>query len=257
MAADLIERVKTGIEGLDKALNGGIPYKNVVLISGGAGTGKSTLCLQYIVNGAYMYGEKGLYISTEQSRDELAKSAQNFGWNIADLEQKGLLKIMYFDVTGGENFLAKLKAAYASMKPKRVAIDSLTTLSDSLLVSEMKDGTFSAVEVVENVSPIVRTEKIISKVMLYHLLHTLKSFDSTALLTSELPEKSDWLSADTISEFICDGVVMLNYLGVGSTESRTLQVRKMRYTDHQKDYLLYIIGKSGVEIKADDAAFKI
>ena len=76
-----IERVKTGIEGLDKALNGGIPKKNIVLVSGGAGTGKSTLCMQYLVNGCKM-GEKGLYISTEQNESELKKAASNFGWDL-------------------------------------------------------------------------------------------------------------------------------------------------------------------------------
>jgi len=74
-----MDRVKTGIEGLDKALNGGIPYRNVVLVSGGAGTGKSTLCLQYLVNGAKLYGEKGLYISTEQSREELLRLLRALG----------------------------------------------------------------------------------------------------------------------------------------------------------------------------------
>ena len=75
----LTDRTQTGIEGLDKALNGGIPFKNIVLVSGGAGTGKSTLCMQYLINGAKMFNEKGLYISTEQSREELLRAAANYG----------------------------------------------------------------------------------------------------------------------------------------------------------------------------------
>ena len=67
----MADKVKTGIEGLDKALNGGIPFGNIVLVSGGAGTGKSTLCLQYLVNGITKFNEKGLYISTEQAKPEL------------------------------------------------------------------------------------------------------------------------------------------------------------------------------------------
>ncbi len=252
MVVEVIERVKTGIEGLDKALNGGIPRQTVVLISGGAGTGKSTICTQYLVNGAYMYGEKGLYISTEQSREELIKAAQNYGWNIPDLEQKGLLKIIYFDVTGGDNFLAQLRAAYDSFRPKRIAIDSLTTLSDSLFVSEMKEGTFSAIEVADVVSPVVRTDKIISKVMMYHLLHTIKSFDSTVLLTSELPEKTDWLSADNISEFICDGVLLISYSGVVGGANRTIQIRKMRYTKFSEGILSLDIASAGIMVKSPE-----
>ena len=77
MAEDII-RTKTGIQGLDRALNGGIPSGNMVLVSGGAGTGKSTFCLEFIVNGANTFGEKGLYLSTEQNKDELYKQASLF-----------------------------------------------------------------------------------------------------------------------------------------------------------------------------------
>ena len=103
----MVERVKTGIEGLDKALNGGIPTKNIVLISGGAGTGKSTLALQYLVNGAKM-GEKGLYISTEQTKLELYKTGASFGWNLEQLEKSNKVKIAYFDVVESDNFLEKI-----------------------------------------------------------------------------------------------------------------------------------------------------
>ena len=91
-----IECVKTGIEGLDKALNGGIPKKNIVLVSGGAGTGKSTLCMQFLVNGCTKYGEKGLYVSTEQNEGELKKAASNFGWDLDGLIKSRKLKIVYY-----------------------------------------------------------------------------------------------------------------------------------------------------------------
>ncbi|MBU0662837.1 AAA family ATPase, partial [Candidatus Micrarchaeota archaeon] len=89
--AEKIARVKTGIDGLDKALKGGFPKGNIVLISGGAGTGKSTLCMQYLYNGAKLFGEKGLYISTEQSEKDLRKAAASYGWDLESLEKKGLL----------------------------------------------------------------------------------------------------------------------------------------------------------------------
>ena len=79
----------------------------------------------------------------------------------------------------------------------------------------------------------------------------LRLFDSTIMLTSELLEGEKGLSADQISEFICDGVFVLNYLGVGSTEFRSLQIRKMRYSSHEKDYLPYDLGASGIEFKED------
>ncbi|MEM4630843.1 MAG: ATPase domain-containing protein, partial [Candidatus Diapherotrites archaeon] len=88
----MTEKVKTGIEGLDRALNGGFPKGNIILISGGAGTGKSTLCLQYLINGAKLYNEKGLYISTEQTKKEIQKTADSFKWDITSLENNNMLK---------------------------------------------------------------------------------------------------------------------------------------------------------------------
>ncbi len=87
---------------MDKALNGGIPKGKIVLVAGGTGTGKSTLCLQFAVNGAG-FGERTLYVSTEQNKEELVEQADGFGWNLVSLEKKKKLKIVYFDVTKGDS----------------------------------------------------------------------------------------------------------------------------------------------------------
>jgi circadian clock protein KaiC len=249
-----IIRTKTGIQGLDRALNGGIPQGNVVLVSGGAGTGKSTLCLQFAVNGALIFGEKSLYLSTEQNKKELFKQADGFGWNLADLESKQLLKLVYFDITAGDSFLEKIHSLVQEFQPKRIVIDSLTTLTDSMLVSDVLDEkSFSMVKVAETVSPIPRSEKAISKTLLYYLFKEIKQYDVTALLTTELPEEQKQLSADGISEFIADGVITMQYLGIGGADSRTLQLRKMRYTPHEMDVIKYVLNNQGLEmVKEED-----
>jgi len=253
MAIEEIIRTKTGIQGLDKALNGGFPQGNTVLISGGAGTGKSTFCLQYLINGAALFGEKGLYVSTEQTREELYKQASGFNWKLADMEQRNLVKIVYFDITGSDIFPDKLSALINEFKPKRLIIDSLTTLTDSLLVSGMgSDSAFSMVQIAETVSPIPRTEQIVTKNILYRLFKEIKKFGITTILTTELPEDEKTLSADGVSEFIADGVVLLHYVGVGSVDFRSLMVRKMRYTDHLKSTLAYAMEQSGIVIKESE-----
>lgn len=247
------DRTKTGIDGLDKALNGGIPFGNITLISGGAGTGKSTLCMQYLINGAVKFGEKGLYVSTEQTRDELIRAANTFGWDLEQLEASGKIKIAYFDVVETDGFLEKLYELYTTFEPKRVVIDSLTTLTDSLLVSGMGEKeAFSMVQIAESVSPIPRTERIVAKTLLYHLMKKLRLFDATIMLTSELLEGEKGLSADQISEFICDGVFVLSYMEIGVIEDRSLLIRKMRYSFHDKKNILYNLTSQGIEIVKDE-----
>jgi len=244
-----MERTKTGIQGLDQALEGGIPAGNLVLLSGGAGTGKSTLCLQFAVNGSALFGERALYISTEQSIEELHKHAASFGWNLELLEQKNLLRIIFFDITHGNNFLQDVDATIKEFRPKRIAIDSLTTLTDALIIGGMRDESqFSLVEVVEKVSPVPRTEQIIAKSILYKLISELKKYSITALLTSELYEESKRLSADGISEFITDGVVLLHYIEIGVGDYRSMEIRKMRYSDYDKDIIPYDITPRGIQI---------
>ena len=248
-----IIRTKTGIQGLDKALQGGLPEGNVVLISGGTGTGKSTFCLQFAVNGAQLFGEKALYVSTEQTKKELYKQAAGFGWDIEDLENKQLMKIVYFDITGGDSFLEKLSAFIEEFQPKRLVIDSLTTLTDSLMVSGIgEDNGFSMIQIAETVNPIPRTEKIIAKGILYRLFKEVKKYGLTTLFTTELPEDHKQLSADGVSEFIADGVLALYYLGVGSTENRTMLIRKMRYTTHDKKIIAYSLSSGGIIIVEDE-----
>jgi circadian clock protein KaiC len=241
-------RTKTGIQGLDKALMGGIPEGNIVLISGGAGTGKSTLCMQFLINGAQLFGERGLYVTTEQTQSELRKAAEKFGWNLEDLENKNLIKIAYFDITAGNDFLAKVGALVQNFKPKRIVIDSMTTLTDSLLISGIGEKeAFSMVQIAESVNPIPRTEKVVAKSILYHLVKELKKYNVTTLLTSELLEEARGLSADEISEFITDGIIVLQALSVGGELNRTLQVRKMRYTAMDGGINSYGIGETGIE----------
>ncbi len=247
----MVDKVKTGIEGLDKALEGGVPKGNIVLVSGGAGTGKSTLCLQYLINGCIKFGEKGLYISTEQQKKEIYKTAESFGWDLERLELENKLKIVYFDIIETDNFLEKIYEIYTSFTPKRVVIDSLTTLTDSLLVSGLNEAkAFSMVQIAESVSPIPRTERIVAKNLLYHLMKKLRLFDSTILMTSELLEGQNGLSADQISEFICDGVLTIELIsGFGKGSLRNIRIRKMRYTNHITKSLALSIVPKGVIVE--------
>ena len=250
----MMDRTKTGIQGLDKALQGGIPEGNMVLISGGAGTGKSTLCLQFLVNGATLFGEKGLYISTEQTEAELHRHAEKFGWNLKALEDKIMVKFAFFDITEGDDFLSKLDVLIKEFKPKRIVVDSMTTLTDALIISGMGEkGPFSLVQVAETVSPIPRTEQIVSKSILYKLIAELKKYRVTTLLTSELSEEIKALSADGISEFITDGVVILHYLEIGVADYRSMVIRKMRYSDHDKDVIPYNITSTGITVVEEGA----
>jgi circadian clock protein KaiC len=82
-----IERVHTGIPGLDHVLEGGFPKGARVLIAGGAGCGKTICCGQYLYKGATKFGEPGVYVSTEEPPSEFKANMLRFGWDFKRLEK--------------------------------------------------------------------------------------------------------------------------------------------------------------------------
>src|SRR4029453_13598633 len=75
----------TGITGLDHILHGGLPRNRLYLVDGDPGTGKTTLGLQFLLEGARA-GERGLYVTLSETRDELEATARSHGWSLDALE---------------------------------------------------------------------------------------------------------------------------------------------------------------------------
>src|SRR3989440_8825702 len=87
-------RNRTGILELDEMLRGGFMDKDAVMIAGSAGTGKTTLALEYLVNGATKFGEPGIYLTFEQLPDQIYRDAENFGWDLRKLEQQDKFRLV-------------------------------------------------------------------------------------------------------------------------------------------------------------------
>ncbi len=137
-------RVRTYIPGLDEILYGGIPDRNVVMISGGPGTGKSIMAQQFIYNGL-VRGEPGVYVALEEHPSSIRRSFRHFNWNIDEYEKNGTFAIVDAFTTGigaaaqRERYIVKslddvseladvIRQAIKDTKAKRVAIDSVSTL---------------------------------------------------------------------------------------------------------------------------------
>src|SRR5215471_21186875 len=90
--ADLVQ---TGVLGLDSILGGGIPRGNVILVEGPAGSGKTTLGLEFIYRGATEFNEPGLIVLFEVSPLKIIRDAAQFGWDLSELERQGKIKIIF------------------------------------------------------------------------------------------------------------------------------------------------------------------
>ncbi|MFH1394563.1 MAG: ATPase domain-containing protein [Candidatus Omnitrophota bacterium] len=249
------KRVGFGIPILDEALSGGIPEKNIVLVSGGAGTGKSTLCVHFLCEGIGK-NEKVMYISTEQSLEEMTRQAKGVDPDFPKHVEENKLKFMEIDVLGDEGFLEKIYTEIEKFKPKRIVVDSLSTFSEFAATTDfarkilMQRGGV-AQRNIDQIIPQELSERTLSKRMLGSLIAKIRGFGATVLMTSELPEKGERLSSDGISEFITDGVVLLYYFELGDVEEHAAKIRKMRYTSHEKKPLIYTLTEKGIDIKEE------
>lgn len=128
-------RMATGIAGLDALLHGGIPQGYCVILAGVSGSGKTTMALQTLVQGAAQ-GERGLFFSFEQTPERLRQTAIGFGWALAEFERQGLLRIVFIpqDVVRVEEHLEMMIQELDTFEPQRFVLDSFSVylIFDSL-----------------------------------------------------------------------------------------------------------------------------
>lgn len=98
------DRISTGVDGLDGVLNGGLPRDRLYLIEGSPGVGKTTLAMQFLLEGVRS-GETGLYITLSETKEELEMVARSHGWDLTPLHLFELAAVE-------QNYGAKRKALF-------------------------------------------------------------------------------------------------------------------------------------------------
>ncbi len=126
--------VKTGIKGLDDVLFGGIPRGNIILVAGTAGTGKTTLGVEFVYRGARQFDEPGMIVLFEVAPDKLMRDAALFGWDLRQLERDGRLRVVFTTRQLFEQGLRQadspLLAEAAEIGARRIFVDGLVRLPE-------------------------------------------------------------------------------------------------------------------------------
>ncbi len=234
----MIKRIKTGIQGFDELVQGGIPEGYNVLLSGSPGTGKTIFGMEFLKNGALLHGERGLFITFEESPKNLIMQAAQIGMNLKKLrlDNKLIVKSLPQEESLNEDIIIKIiDDAIKNHKIKRLVIDSLDTYANNIISFEDREKPLS--------------DDLWIKRVVYRIIKRLQKYPKiTKILISETEEGRQELSKDGVSEFLCDGVIKIEYISMGGEYSRQLKVRKMRSTKNNPDLFPLEIKSNGIRV---------
>ncbi len=243
----MVERVKTGIRGLDGLMGGGIPEGSNILVTGAPGTGKTILGIQYLYNGASS-GEPGLYITLDTRKDELFEQGKMLGMDVEALEKAGKLMVLEVPLdTAGLNIFESIEGAIKKMGAKRVVFDSLINFSINV------DQFVIPLNYMIDVAPDKKDKMFYSgrskERITYLLINELSKLGTTNLIITASDQDGTVVTKDGVSEFAADGLIILRASAMGDTLNRTIQVAKMRKTRIEGEIKSYEIGDNGIALQ--------
>jgi len=232
----------TGIREFDRLIkDGGIERSSTILISGGAGTGKTTFSIQSIYNSAIERKEKGIYLSFEEDPEKIMlHMKKNYGWGLEELERKGLFTMIKIDpmeisraveqvlLDRGGELKIDLQKIELPFLPDRIVIDSLSALA-------------IAFKEEENYRKYIR-----------ELFESLEQLKCVSYVISETEQDPKIYSRTGVEEFLADGVVVMYSLKKDGKRENAIEILKLRSSSHQKGMVPYKITQKGITITPEN-----
>ncbi len=226
-----LQKCPTGIKGFDDVTEGGLPQNRITLIAGGTGSGKTLLGLDFIINGASHYNEPGIFMSFEETEDELYKDVAALNMDLQGLVTKKKIQLHHVvlerrDIQESdfnlEGLLVRLELAIDALGAKRVVLDSIESL-------------FAGISDVG----ILRLE-------IKRLFRWLKEKGVTTVVTGEPGPNS--YTRHGLEEYISDCIIFLDNRVVEEISVRRIRVIKYRGSNHGTNEYPFVIDKNGLSV---------
>ena len=232
-----VDKIATGIPGFDIIADGGLPRGRATLVAGTAGSAKTIFSAHFLAAGITMFDEGGVFVTFEDTPEDIRLNVRAFGWDIEAWEQAG--KWAFVDVSpepegpppvvGGFDLgalLARIQHAAKRVNARRIVLDSM-----SALFMTFNDRAF------------LRTE-------LYRISLALKREGLTVVFTSERIADYGDITRVGIEEFVADNVLLLRNILVDEKRRRTIEILKFRGASHQRGEVPFTITGEGIVVIA-------
>jgi circadian clock protein KaiC len=227
-----LAKAPTGIEGLDEITNGGLPRGRPTLVCGGAGCGKTLLALEFLVRGALEYDEPGIFVSFEETPDELVTNARSLGLDLEKLSARRRLLLDYVRLERNEiiesgeydleGLFLRLGHAIDTLGAKRVVLDTIERLFSGL------------------------SDAFVLRSELDRLFHWLKTKRVTSIVTGE--RVGEHLTRHGLEEYVSDCVIVLDQRVAEQSATRRLRILKYRGSAHGGNEMPFLIDDHGVSV---------
>jgi circadian clock protein KaiC len=228
-----LAKAPTGIRGLDEVTGGGLPRGRPTLVCGPAGSGKTLLAMEFLVRGITQFGEPGVFVAFEETRDDLVANVASLGFDLPAFEAAGSLVVDHVNVVAAElveagdwdleGLFIRLGAAIDAVGARRVVIDTIETLF----------GVFTD-------AATLRSE-------IQRLFVWLKARGVTVVITGERGDGQ--LTRHGIEEYVSDCVIVLDHLVNEETSTRRLRILKYRGSLHGTNEFPFLIGEHGISVQ--------
>ena len=230
-------RVDSGIPGLDELLNGGIPARNVVLLSGGPGTGKTIFGQQFLYHGLTK-GEPGVLVALEEHPAQIISNMLNFGWDVRKHQAEGIFEIVDA-FTGGVGEYAKRERYVVK------SVDDVPTFID--VVREAIRDLKAQRVVIDSVTTLYLTKPAVARSVVMTLKRVLAGLGCTSILVSQVSVGERGFGGPGV-EHAADGIIRLDLDEVDGELKRSLIIWKMRGTSHSMRRHLFEITDKGIVV---------
>jgi circadian clock protein KaiC len=217
------DRIKTGVPGLDRRVQRGFLKGTTTILAGSSGTGKTTFGFQFAAQ-AVLDDESSIFCSLEESTAQVRTMAHSLGFDVNDLEKKGLHLLSWIpEIQSPDAFISALSSHIEAIKPSRIVLDGLSTFEH-----------FYSQEIY-----------LIAK----RLVNLTQSQGATSIFTILTHQESGLNITSFGLSSIFHNIILLRYVEADAQLKRSMLILKMRASSHDQSILQFSIqSKSGLNI---------
>jgi len=240
---DSVHRTKSGIPGFDEIIEGGFPTGTSVLLSGTAGAGKTIFGIQFLVNGIRQFNENGIFVSFEERPKDLRSEMDNFGWSLRDFEERKQLAII--DVASARDGIRSGEQYLMDSSSRALNVTNLATqifaLSNEIKASRVVIDSIPSLELrLIDVTEVRRAVSLLTNLLL--------EMNVTSLIVTEIANPFEF-SRYGFEEYVTRGLINMKMISQYGELRRTIQVVKMRGTNHSTRTFPFEILENGIEVQ--------